>query len=385
LEVINADLLCRVVDNFGDGGVCLRLARALRERGWNVRLYCDQPEVLEQIGATPEEWDLWDFTKLLEPSAQVLIECFSCGVPEGYWQSAGVNVQVHLNLDYLALEDWAKGCHGLGSPSGSPKRRKFYFAPGPADELGGLILDRGFAKQLDLRQNHLRELRRLAWSHLSELNQSVEPWLGHHWLFTFAYPRDWKPFVEYWLGQAGPALWVAAQGQVQTWWLEYFVEQGWECEGRLWTQGNKAVLLLPQLPQEQFQEWLLSADFATVRGEDSFARAILAGLPCLWMAYCQQERAHMDKVQGFLDCLKPFMESSAWTSYGDCLSAWNEREQDSRDTLDPVSYDLMGKSLASWADGWSQLGQVACQRWDLCANLINFVQRQLVQSATPLR
>ncbi|MGF7189638.1 elongation factor P maturation arginine rhamnosyltransferase EarP [Robbsia andropogonis] len=40
-------LFCRVVDNFGDAGVCWRLARQLRrEYGWRVRLYIDLPEVL---------------------------------------------------------------------------------------------------------------------------------------------------------------------------------------------------------------------------------------------------------------------------------------------------------------------------------------------------
>ena len=41
------DLFCRVIDNWGDAGVCWRLARQLvRERGAQVRLWIDQPQVL---------------------------------------------------------------------------------------------------------------------------------------------------------------------------------------------------------------------------------------------------------------------------------------------------------------------------------------------------
>lgn len=51
---MRADIFCRVVDNYGDIGVCWRLARRLRDgRGWRIRLWVDdlrafarlQPEV----------------------------------------------------------------------------------------------------------------------------------------------------------------------------------------------------------------------------------------------------------------------------------------------------------------------------------------------------
>ena len=39
---MQADIFCRVVDNYGDIGVCWRLARRLAHgRGWDVRLWVD--------------------------------------------------------------------------------------------------------------------------------------------------------------------------------------------------------------------------------------------------------------------------------------------------------------------------------------------------------
>ncbi|KAG0736797.1 hypothetical protein G6F24_018204 [Rhizopus arrhizus] len=39
---MQADIFCRVVDNYGDIGVCWRLARRLSQgRGWDIRLWVD--------------------------------------------------------------------------------------------------------------------------------------------------------------------------------------------------------------------------------------------------------------------------------------------------------------------------------------------------------
>ncbi|MFM7122688.1 MAG: elongation factor P maturation arginine rhamnosyltransferase EarP, partial [Fluviibacter sp.] len=40
------DIFCRVIDNFGDAGVCWRLAADLASRGQRVRLFIDQPDIL---------------------------------------------------------------------------------------------------------------------------------------------------------------------------------------------------------------------------------------------------------------------------------------------------------------------------------------------------
>lgn len=44
-----ADIFCAVIDNFGDAGVCWRLAKRLRDLGLLVRLITDRPDVLSQL------------------------------------------------------------------------------------------------------------------------------------------------------------------------------------------------------------------------------------------------------------------------------------------------------------------------------------------------
>ena len=47
---IQCDIFCVVVDNYGDAGVCWRLACQLAgEHGWRVRLWIDDPAPLRQL------------------------------------------------------------------------------------------------------------------------------------------------------------------------------------------------------------------------------------------------------------------------------------------------------------------------------------------------
>ena len=65
------DIFCRVIDNFGDAGVCLRLARQLAvEYGCTVRLFCDDTPLLRRLDPAPppslaqkcRRWTCWQKT-----------------------------------------------------------------------------------------------------------------------------------------------------------------------------------------------------------------------------------------------------------------------------------------------------------------------------------
>ncbi|MGI4860408.1 MAG: elongation factor P maturation arginine rhamnosyltransferase EarP, partial [Janthinobacterium lividum] len=57
---LHCDLFCTVIDNYGDAGVCWRLARQLTdEYGWRVRLFIDAPGALAALLQTPLP-PLWD-------------------------------------------------------------------------------------------------------------------------------------------------------------------------------------------------------------------------------------------------------------------------------------------------------------------------------------
>ena len=94
------DVFCRVIDNFGDAGVCWRLARQLAcEHGARVRLWVDGIASLARLcaGLDPararqdiqsvEVWR-WEDQNLagITPAA-VVVAAFGCPLPDAYMQA----------------------------------------------------------------------------------------------------------------------------------------------------------------------------------------------------------------------------------------------------------------------------------------------------------
>jgi uncharacterized repeat protein (TIGR03837 family) len=169
------DLLCRVVDNYGDIGVVFRLARALSEleRAPRLRLIVDDlgafnkllPEVDPLLPAqSVRGWELfaWSGHGGLEYGPirasygsvppTVVLECFACGRPD--WLEAILfdddrAVKTIVNLEYLTAEDYAEEFHRIPSLTRSDRVKKHMFLPGFTAGTGGLILDRSYLRALD--------------------------------------------------------------------------------------------------------------------------------------------------------------------------------------------------------------------------------------------
>ena len=138
------DIFCTVIDNFGDIGVCWRLAKQLaHEHGKTVRLWVDdlvsfsciapqvvpavQRQVFQQV-----EICLWStLPKAVEP-ADVVIEAFACELPEVYVTAMlqMAKQPVWINLEYLSAESWVAQYHGLPSPHPRLPLSKTFFFPG---------------------------------------------------------------------------------------------------------------------------------------------------------------------------------------------------------------------------------------------------------------
>jgi len=90
------DIFCKLVDNFGDIGVCWRLAKQLsNEYGFSVRLYVDDLEAAQKIIPKVNSNKYLQLTNFIEikeiksidnnsGNADVVIEAFACGLPEQY-------------------------------------------------------------------------------------------------------------------------------------------------------------------------------------------------------------------------------------------------------------------------------------------------------------
>ena len=81
-------VLCRVIDNLGDAGVCWRLCRQLvREHDCRVTLFIDDraalAQVLDTTGRLPDVED-WPTTATALPAVDALICAFACEPPPAW-------------------------------------------------------------------------------------------------------------------------------------------------------------------------------------------------------------------------------------------------------------------------------------------------------------
>jgi len=288
------DIFCRVIDNFGDVGVCWRLARDLASRGQQVRLVLDDPTALAWMapaGADGVQVLGWPGPA---DSADVIIEAFGCDPPAAYvaqmhvvrknaaQMSAVAAAPLWINLEYLSAEAYVERSHALPSPQPGGLTKWFFF-PGFTSNTGGLLREPGLLAER-------AAFDRREW--LSSLSLAA---------------RDGERVVSLFCYEGAPlAPWLAAQPDTPTLLL---LTAGAAAAMPLppWLNlpnlPNLRIAALPLLPQRAFDHLLWSCDLNLVRGEDSLVRAIWAGVPFIWQAYRQEGGAHLAKVEALIERL----------------------------------------------------------------------------------
>lgn len=377
------DLFCRVVDNYGDIGVCWRLARQLvAEHALSVRLWVDDlgvfhslcPEVSASApiqtcrGVEIRHWT--DPFVPLEPDAvaDVVVEAFACELPESFLQAMAGRGRppCWINLEYLSAEDWVSGCHGLPSPRPADGLVKYFFLPGFTQQTGGLLRERGLLRRRDAFQADERA-RADFWEALG----LAPPLEGERHISLFCYPG--APLDELfacWREGAFPVTCLVpetpAQQSVQATWGETA-----SISGRSLRCGNLTVHAFPFLDQDDYDRLLWACDLNFVRGEDSFLRAQWAARPFVWQPYPQEDDAHLNKLRAFLQhyrCGLPGVAEEALEAF---WTAWSRGEGVGRAW---PSFREALPALAAHAPAWAaRLGD----QGDLAARLVKFSANKL--------
>ena len=296
------DLFCRVIDNWGDAGVCWRLARQLvREHAAEVRLWIDQPQVLsawqhELVELTTLHIRAWNDTvnwSEITP-AKAVIEAFACEIPAGYIDNmARCPVKPQwVNLEYLSAESWVEGSHLLPSPQAGGLNKVFFF-PGFTEHTGGLLRERDLLARRDLfvaaRPQYWSELTGFSWQTIA-LKISL---FGYEHMPLQA----WLPAL---IQGHAPVQLAVTYGKAREALKEAWTSLGLPLsDDEQWSVGCLSVRFLPMLSQAQYDQLLWSADINMVRGEDSLVRALWAGKPLVWGIYKQDDGVHWEKLKAF--------------------------------------------------------------------------------------
>ncbi|SEL74707.1 conserved hypothetical protein, PP_1857 family [Atopomonas hussainii] len=349
------DIFCAVVDNYGDIGVTWRLARQLvAEHGQQVRLWVDEPAALahlwpaanphleQQVLAGVDVWR-WDAQAEQAEPPDVVIEAFACELPAAYVarMAAQPRPPLWLNLEYLSAEDWVEGCHGLPSPQAGLK--KHFFFPGFTAKTGGLLREQGLmAAQAGFDRRAFLQTLNVP---LAQLEQALL-------VSLFAYAdAPLASLLAAWQVDSAPVIALLPAGRLVPLAAQALgVEQ--LAVGDVLTRGALTLVVLPFLPQDDYDQLLWSCDLNFVRGEDSFVRAQWAAAPLLWHIYRQADDAHLDKLNAFLDRYVSGLAAEQAALVRQVQLAWNQ-QTDMRQRWPELrnSLPVLQKHHAAWRAG----------------------------------
>ena len=366
------DIFCKVVDNYGDIGVCWRLAADLATRGHRVRLWVDDAGALQwmapegcdnvQVIAWTQPFDLQAADLALQP-CDVLVEAFGCDAAPEFIAACAIQPSacglkpVWINLEYLSAEAYVERCHALPSRvqrGPAAGWDKWFFYPGFTAGTGGLLREPGLID---------RQARFDAQAWLAA--QGIV-FSGEKLVSLFCYEPDTLPGLLKQLDQHGldgePVRLLVAAGRAS-----HAVQAAFNDEKGLLrnTSGHKqlSISYQPLLTQHEFDHLLWACDLNFVRGEDSLVRALWAGKPLVWHIYPQDDAAHLGKLDAFLDMLE------APPSLRRFHQAWNHAGLGHEAPL------LLQRDLQDWqACVGSARGRLMRQN-DLCTNLLSFVAK----------
>jgi uncharacterized repeat protein (TIGR03837 family) len=356
------DLFCRVIDNFGDVGVCWRLAADLARRDQQVRLYIDDASALAwmapggQAGVQVLPFDSASDTA----PAQVVVEAFGCDPPAAYVhamvQATAVAppAPVWLNLEYLSAEDYVERSHGLPSPQRNGLT-KWFFYPGFTPQTGGLLREPGLAARRTA-------FERTAWLQA----QGVKLQAGERVVSLFCYADPAPGALQAVLG----ALAATPTRLLLTPTAQALLQQHVEPQVDA-LPSTLRLHALPWLSQSDYDHLLWASDLNFVRGEDSLVRAHWAGQPFVWHIYPQHDGVHGLKLQALLQRMQSAPEVVAlWR-------AWNTLPDAEVPPDAALAQLLSPKGLADWGRSLSTWQAHLLAQDDLCTQLLHWVSDQL--------
>jgi len=331
------DLFCRVVDNYGDAGVCWRLARQLAaEHGLAVTLWIDDVRTLARIvpaldaasadqgctGVRVRHWS--DAAAASATPADVVIEGFGCGLPDAYVEAMARAPQppVWVVLEYMSAEPWIDASHGLPSPHPQHGLMRTFWFPGFTPRAGGLLRESGLLARRDATTLDLS--RRAALFRDAGVAGTASATL----VSVFCYANPALPaLLEQWADGDDPLVCLVPDGIARSE-LDRYTAGAVPHAGQTIVRGALTIAVLPMVDQDTFDEHLWQCDLNFVRGEDSLVRAQWAGRPFVWHLYPQDEDAHLAKMDAYLTRYEAGLPESVRSVQRAFWYGWNDGNAD---------------------------------------------------------
>jgi len=295
---MNVIIFCKVIDNFGDIGVCLRLARGLMDRACRVTLVTDRPDLASRMDPAAEVQVVsWDAVAASPGYVDVredmlVVEAFQVALPLSFLQACPFKVR-RVCLDYLATEAWADGLQRMPAPDPAfPSHSRIWMAP--SFSSNGPRLIRGRWEEINAETRSAMRRRLISTrpdgsaSALEEVSGNRDAYARMGVSLANAVDLDRVFLILAFAYDDAP--WRA---------LAEAIERRGLPEG-----FDRVCLVKPAglaYSHREFDAVLQSCDLNFVRGEDSFVRAHFAAagrwrVPFVWQPYRQEGDAHEQKL-----------------------------------------------------------------------------------------
>lgn len=369
------DIFCRVIDNYGDIGVCWRLARQLaNEYPAKVRLWVDELAALKMIWPGTQlvpqqklenvEVCHWPdhFPENTSPG-DIVIEAFACDIPPVYLQkmiaakNAG-QAPIWINLEYLSAEKWIEDCHKMQSIHPQSGLKKIFFFPGFTDKTGGLI-----------REREIHE-KGMSLNPVSDRWAISPPYDSPLLVSLFSYENSAiESLIDAWANGQRKIHCLIPQGRILNS-IHPLLNKPLAI-GEPQIKGSLTLETIPFMNQREYDQLLQTCGLNFVRGEDSLVRAIWAGKPFVWHIYQQQDDAHIIKLQAFLNIYTQTFPEDLREKLNHFWLGWNRQNSVSEDWnyLEGISH-LWIRNNQSWCESIAKqkdLAQQLVETLDACA------------------
>ncbi len=376
------DIFCDIIDNFGDIGFVYRLAREIKKKdnSLSVRVFFNDPETFSKINKKIiiekkiqkiDGIHYYDMRKMDDRdyisagNAQVAIEAYGCEIPEVYLKNISEKLQVVVNIEYLTAEEWAREYHLRNSYINIKNVKKYFYMPGFEDWSGGLIVPK-----YETLKNKTRFFSEIVSSHSEKIfsNSPDITFKADTFIGTvFSYEYNFENLLDT-LENSNKDVALLVFGEMS--------KEGFLITDKINTLKNIRIIFMNYVEQELYDTILYNSDFNLVRGEESFARAIISGKPFLWHAYCQEEMEHINKVDAFLSFTKKIISEKVFERYAKTMYNYNLRGKN--------HYNLETENFRDFFSDWDEkerafgyISKYVRENGNLVNKLINFLKKEL--------
>ncbi|HSI43581.1 MAG: elongation factor P maturation arginine rhamnosyltransferase EarP [Methylophilaceae bacterium] len=375
------DIFCKVIDNFGDIGVCWRLSKQLsNEYELQVRLWVDDlaiakkiiPEIntsrasqlIENVEICQWQEDFSSSVTFNIEVADVVIEAFACELPPSYISAMTEKKPVWINLEYLSAESWIDEFHAKNSRHQATGLDKHFFFPGFTKQTGGLLREKNLIAERDAFQGSSTQ-QQAFWNTIgADKNDSLA-------ISLFCYPHaPIASLLECLKSSSRPVLCLIPKSTIILEISRLLALKSIKVGEKI-TYGNLTIQIIPFLSQQQYDQLLWACDINFVRGEDSWVRAIWAAKPLIWQPYFQQEDTHIVKRNAFLDSYYGPPDTEAKAAARACHLDWCGQH------FDLQHWEALLQNMNELQAYHARQSMRLAQQPDLAAKLVNFCGNRL--------